>query len=139
MGKATVKESIAAPADELWKLVADFGNTSWMPGGGGSVEVEGSGPGMARIISAGDRKIREVLESCDGAARTLVYTIPEGVPFPVENYRSTMIVTGDDTASELEWSCTFEPAGITEAEAQAMIEGMYGTMVGWVRESVTGN
>ncbi len=138
MGNATVKKSIPAPADKLWALVADFGDTSWMPGGGGSVEVQGSGPGMARIINAGDTKIREVLETCNAAERTLVYTIPEGVPFPVENYRSTMTVTGDENGSELEWTCSFEPNGATDAEATAMIEGMYGTMIGWISDTVSG-
>ncbi len=137
MGEARVKQAIAAPADKVWALVADFGDTSWMPGGGGNVEVVGSGPGMARIISAGDQKIREVMESSDDATRTLVYTIPEGVPFPVSDYRSTVVVTGDDTSAELEWSCSFEPEG-DEAQTTQMIQGMYGTMVGWVRDHVTG-
>ena len=137
MGEARVKQAIAAPADKVWALVADFGNTSWMPGGGGDVEVVGSGPGMARIISAGDRKIREVMESADAETRTLVYTIPEGVPFPVNGYRSTVRVTGDDSSAELEWSCTFEPEG-DEAQTTQMIEGMYSTMVGWIRDQVTG-
>ena len=133
MGEARVKQAIPAAADRVWALVADFGNTSWMPGGGGSVEVVGSGPGMARIISAGDQKIHEVMESSDQESRTLVYTIPEGVPFPVTGYRSTMHVTGDDSTAELEWSCTFEPEG-DEAQSTQMIEGMYGTMVGWIRD-----
>ncbi len=136
MGEARVKEVIDAPADALWALVADFGNTSWMPGGG-DVEVVGSGPGMARIISAGDQKIREVMESSDDASRTLVYSITEGVPFPVTGYRSTMRVTGDDSSAELEWACTFEPTGDgdgDEAQATQTIEGMYSTMVGWIRD-----
>ena len=137
MGEARVKQAIAAPADKVWALVADFGNTSWMPGGGGDVEVVGSGPGMTRIISAGDRKIHEVMESADDASRTLVYTIPEGVPFPVNGYRSTVQVTGDDSSAELEWSCTFEPEG-DAAQTTQMIEGMYSTMVGWIRDQVTG-
>lgn len=139
MGEARVKQAIPAAADAVWALVSDFGNTSWMPGGGANVEVVGSGPGMARIISAGDQKIREVMESSDEASRTLVYTIPEGVPFPVTGYRSTMRVTGDDSAAELEWTCTFEPAGERdEAQTTQMIEGMYGTMVGWIRDSISG-
>lgn len=137
MGEARVKQAIAAPADKVWAVVADFGNTSWMPGGGGNVEVVGSGPGMSRIISAGDQKIFEVMQSSDDATRTLVYTIDEGVPFPVTGYRSTMVVSGDDASAELEWSCSFEPEG-DEAQVTQMIEGMYGTMVGWIRDQVAG-
>lgn len=137
MGEAKVKQAIAAPVDKVWALVADFGDTSWMPGGGGNVELVGSGAGMTRIISAGDQKIFEVLQSVDDATQTLVYTIDEGVPFPVTGYRSTMVVTGDDTGAELEWSCSFEPE-TDEAQVTQMIEGMYGTMVGWIRDQITG-
>ncbi len=97
----------------------------------------GSGPGKDRIISAGDQKIREVMESSDDESRTLVYTIPEGVPFPVTGYRSTMRVTGDESGAELEWVCTFEPEG-DEAQATQTIEGMYSTMLGWIRDQLTG-
>ena len=138
MGQAQVKETIAAPAEKVWAVIADFGDTSWMPGGGGNVELVGSGPGMARIINAGDQKIHEVLESADDASQTLVYTIPEGVPFPVTDYRSTIQVTGDASSSELAWGCTFEPDGVDEAQVTTMIEGMYSTMVGWVRDLVVG-
>lgn len=137
MARASVKQGIAVPVDKLWALVADFGDTGWMPGDGSNVTLEGEGPGMARIISAGDMKIREQLESVDEATRTLVYTIPEGVPFPVENYRSTIKVTADGDASELEWTCTCDPAGVTDEQATQLIEVMYGTMIGWIRDTIT--
>ncbi len=135
MALATVRERIDLPAERVWSLVADFGDTSWMPGVAG-VEVEGQGPGMARLVPAGDAKIREQLESIDPAARSLVYTIPENVPFPVEGYRSTMTVhaAGDD-ACELEWSCEASPsAGEDRAAVAAAIEGMYKVMVGWIAD-----
>ncbi|MAE94916.1 MAG: hypothetical protein CL910_09680 [Deltaproteobacteria bacterium] len=136
MGRATVTQAMNAPADAVWQLISDFGDTSWMPGGT-PVELEGEGPGMARIIVAGpDTRIREQLESLDPASRTLVYTIPEGVPFPVTGYRSTMVVEPTDEGSNLTWSCEFEADGVSEAEAQAAIEQMYGVMAGWVRDRV---
>ena len=136
MGETRVKQNVDVPADELWSLLADFGDMSWLPDGGANVRTEGSGPGMARLIAAGDQTIREQLESIDPDTRTLVYTIPENVPFPVTDYRSTIRVTGNDDGAELEWSCTFEAED--EAQAAALIEGMYSTMVGWVRDHLTG-
>lgn len=133
MARAVVKQSLGVAADKAWGLIADFGNVSWMPAGT-QVDLEGSGPGMARIIQAGDTRIAERLESVDEASRTLIYAIPENVPFPVSDYRSTMVVTGDDAESELEWSCSFEPVGVSESEASAMIEGMYTAMAGWIRD-----
>lgn len=136
MATVTVKRTLEVPADRVWKLVADFGDTSWMPGPPKS-ELVGSGPGMERRIPAGPGKvIREQLESVDQASRTLVYTIPENVPFPVKDYRATMRVTGAGAGSELEWSASFEPVGTDEAAAAKGIEDMYGLMIGWIETRV---
>ena len=133
MAKARVKQEIAAPADAVWKLVADFGNVSWFPGA--TAKLEGKGPGMLRIFTGPKGEIRERLESVDEAKRTLVYTIPQGVPFPVKNYRATMLVTeAGKGACSLEWTCSCDPDGATEAEAVGAIEGMYGMMIGWMRD-----
>jgi hypothetical protein len=132
MATARVTRTLDVPAAGLWKLVAAFGDTSWMPAGA-QVTVVGSGPGMERRIAAGEGKqIRERLESLDEKGRTLVYTIPEGVPFPVTDYRATMRVRGEGAKSELDWSVSFEPAGASEADARKAIEGMYGVMIGWI-------
>ena len=132
MATARVTRALDVPADTLWKLVAAFGDTSWMPAGA-KVTVLGSGPGKERRIAAGpDKVIRERLEFADSASRTLVYTIPENVPFPVKDYRATMRVRAKGKGSELDWSVTFEPAGASEADARKAIEGMYGVMIGWI-------
>lgn len=133
MAEVSVKREVEVSAEKLWAVVEAFGDISWMPAGT-HAELEGEGPGMARVIGAGDQSIREVLESCDADTRTLVYTIPENLPFPVTDYRSTMIVRESGGGSELEWSCSFEPDGVPEAEASATIEGMYGVMIGWVAD-----
>lgn len=132
MANARVTRTLDVPAAALWKVVAAFGDTSWMPAGT-QVTVHGAGPGMERRIAAGEGKaIRERLESLDEAGRTLVYTIPENVPFPVTDYRATMRVREQGAASELDWSATFTPAGASEADARKAIEGIYGVMIGWI-------
>ena len=134
MAKIQVKQELAAPADALWKLVADFGNVPWIPGGE-NVKLEGKGPGMLRIFTGPNGEIRERLESVDAGKRTLVYTIPQGVPFPVKDYRATMAVTDAGRGkSSLTWTCECQPAGATEAEVKQAIEGMYGLMIGWIRD-----
>jgi hypothetical protein len=137
MGRVSVKERLGFPAQQVWDLISDFGNVSWFQGLA-KAEVQGRGPGMVRLMYAGDNPpIRERLESLDAKRRTLTYTIPENIPFPVSDYRATMTVreTGPG-ASELEWSCELEPKGIPEAQAVAMLEGMYRTMIGWLREAL---
>ena len=136
MATARITRTLDVPADKLWKLVAAFGDTSWMPVGA-KVTLYGSGPGMERRISAGpDKVIRERLEFADSASRTLVYTIPENVPFPVKDYRASMRVREKGAGSELDWSVTFEPVGVSASEAAKAIEGMYGVMIGWIEARV---
>jgi hypothetical protein len=133
MASTTVKQALDVPAEKIWRLVSAFGDTSWMPAGT-QVRLEGNGPGMKRFITAGPEKvIQERLESIDAAARTLVYTIPVNVPFPVSDYRATMRVTERGAGCELEWSAGFTPAsGAPEAEIAKGIQGMYGLMIGWI-------
>ncbi|MBW2244269.1 MAG: SRPBCC family protein [Deltaproteobacteria bacterium] len=137
MGHASVKKTLDVSADALWKVVQDFGNTSWMPAGT-PAEIVGEGPGMARLIGAPGQQIREQLESVDEASRTLVYSIPENVPFPVTNYRATMQVRQEGEGSELTWSCEFEPNDGAEEKARTAIEGMYAVMIGWIGEKAAG-
>ena len=63
-----------------------------------------------------------VFETVDEAGRTISYTIPEGLPMPVKDYRATMRVADAGAGkSALDWSCTFAPDGVGEAEAQALL------------------
>lgn len=134
MALAKVTKTLDATPDALWKCVEDFGGVGWLPGGGAGAEIEGSGPGMTRILQGPDGKIRETLESVDAAARSLTYVIPVGVPFPVTGYRATMKVSDDGGKGQIEWSCEFEPEGATEEEARTGIETMYGVMLGWIQD-----
>jgi hypothetical protein len=136
MASARVTRVLDVPADSLWKLVSAFGDTSWMPAGT-QVTVHGVGPGMERRIAAGaGTLIRERLEAVDEQSRTLVYTIPENVPFPAADYRATMHVRPHGAGSELDWSASFTPAGASEEDARKAIEGIYGVMIGWIEARV---
>ena len=134
MAKIVVKQELPVSAEQLWKLVADFGNVPWIPGGE-SVKLEGKGPGMVRIFAGPNGEIRERLESVDAGGKSLVYTIPQGVPFPVTGYRATMAVAdAGQGKSTLTWTCECKPLGVSEAEVEKIIEGMYGMMIGWIRD-----
>ncbi len=134
MASVSVTRELEQSVDRVWGVVSDFGNISWMPEGT-EVRLEGEGPGMIRHIGVGTTTLAETLESVDDATRTLVYTIPGELPFPATDYRSTMVVREKGSGSELEWSCTFEPKG-DPAAAQAAMEGLYDTLVGWVADSL---
>ena len=134
MPAAAVTRTVDVPADRLWALLADFGDVSWMPAGT-EVKLEGEGVGMTRVVGGA---IRESLAELDDANRTLVYTIDdEGCPFPAVGYRSTVRVTDAEGGAQIDWSAEAQPAGETTPEQlQAIIEGLYGTMIGWIVDRV---
>lgn len=133
MAQTAVKRTLAVPADALWQRLADFGDVSWITPAT-RTEVEGSGPGMVRLVYAGsDTPVRERLESLDPKSRTLVYTIPENNPLPVEGYRATVRVEDlGESRCEIEWSCEYEPSGAPAEQAERSIQAMYGVLIDWV-------
>jgi hypothetical protein len=132
VAEAIVKKRLDVSASRLWKLVADFAEVSWMPGV--EAEIHGEGPGMVRVLGDGDSGVHERLESLDEAQRRLVYTIPRNNPLPLASYRATMVVSEVGDGAELRWSCEFEPKDVTEEQARAAVEGIYGTMIGWISD-----
>jgi carbon monoxide dehydrogenase subunit G len=134
MPAASLTRTMDVPADALWRLLEDFGDTSWMPGGT-EVVLEGEGVGMTRVVGG---QIREQLQSLDAAARTLTYRIhDEGCPFPAKGYVATVTVAEDGGETRLRWSCEAEPLeGTTPDQLKATIEGMYGVMAGWIEDRV---
>jgi hypothetical protein len=132
MANATIAKTLEVAADAVWKLISDFGDTSWMPAGTQATLV-GSGVGMERRIALGpDKFIHERLLAVDPVARTLSYAIPVNVPFPVTDYRATMRVTARGAGCELEWSASYECAPEAAASVEKAVQGMYGMMIDWV-------
>lgn len=85
-----VSAELAAPADSIWRLLADFGNIQrWWPNDGAirieDVQIEGQGIGMIRhILNQGARhRVSERLDFLDPTGRTLVLSIigtrPSGI------------------------------------------------------------
>jgi len=130
---------IQASADEVWKLVSDFGDTSWVPGVSRS-ELVGQGAGAYRLVYAGDAPpLRETLEAVDPKARMLSYTIGGGNPLPVSSYRATIkVVDLGGGKSRLDWSSTFVPSGADADAALASVEGLYGVCFDNIRARCEG-
>ena len=134
MAETTVKAEIAVPAEKLWALVRDFGNVPWIPGGD-EARVEGEGVGMIRILAGG--AVREQLESLDEANLRIGYTILEGLPVPATDYHATMTVTSTGAdGCELDWTCRYEPSGTTAEDCDTQFRGLYGLMIGWIKEQL---
>lgn len=121
--RATVE--IPASADEVWKLVGGFNALpDWLPFIAESVATEG---GRVRHLTTADGAvIVERMQTFDNAARTYSYSIEQG-PFPVTDYLATLKVSEvpGKQAALVEWGGQFVAAGITEAEAIAIFDGVY--------------
>lgn len=125
MAEVHKSEKIPKPAGDVWSLVSAFDRLhEVMP-----MELTASGEGIGaertiRLPNGGE--IVERLESLDEEKRELSYSIVSG-PLPVTDYVATMRVTEAGSAeSQLDWSATFEPAGLPEEQAVALIDGILG-------------
>lgn len=130
--KVTVTAEFEVPAGKVWDVLSDFSNLSWVPPVH-HVEFEGEGPGMLRrmYVTADSPGIVEQLESLDEENLTIVYSVRDNNPLPVENYVATMVITstGPDS-SRLDWACSFDPReGVSEEQAVNVVNGFYGALV----------
>lgn len=122
-----VEEIVAAAADQVFTVIGDFAGlekNEMIK----DFTVTGSGVGAVRSITlANGGVIEERLEKHDAKARTFTYAIiNEQTALPVAKYVSTVVVSAvDASSSRINWSSHFEPVGISEAQAQTIIAGVY--------------
>jgi carbon monoxide dehydrogenase subunit G len=110
MGTATNEIDIDRSADEVWKLVRDFGGLAgWMPGID-SCRVEGND----RILEMMGMELTETLVRCDDDTRTLAYSITKS-PMPVEHHEATITVTSTgDSTSHVTYGVEVRPDSMVE-------------------------
>lgn len=88
--------------EEVWDLISDFGDLSYMPGVE-SVTVEGE----LRTVKTMGMEIEEHLVAKDDAARSFSYSIVGGVP--VDSHQANVSVRPDGEGSRLVWEVTVTP------------------------------
>jgi hypothetical protein len=134
MPKFTVRRQIAAPAEAVWAILADFGDVAWIPVAG-EVQVEGTGPGMRRTIhGTGETPVIETLEWLRPEDKALAYEI-ENNPLPVGRFQAVATVS-DSTgpSSAVTWDIDYELLGDDET-ARGGIELIYDAMAGWLEDA----
>lgn len=125
MASVKISDRIEASADKVWDLVGDFAGVQRFSAGLTSCTTEGAGVGAVRTLElASGAKLQERCELLDAARRTLDYSILSG-PLPIASYLARIQLFEDGDGTRIEWSSSFEPKGITEAQGIAMIEGVY--------------
>ena len=126
MAEGAVDVTVDAAPDAVW---ANGGRLRWR----GQVLPRASSPsgveGDDRIIGMFGMEIRERLVSRDDAARTLTYSVVEGVP--IESHTATISVEAEGDGSKVTWAYDVEPAemapifGDTYKGALAAVEAAF--------------
>jgi mxaD protein len=126
MEKAKASGTIDASANELWKLVSDFGELDNFVEAVEKCTTEGSGVGAVRTLTLADGgEVKEKLESLDPDKRVLTYSIIMS-PMPIQNYTGTMQVDElENGKTKFTWSSTFDAAEGAEDDMKEALEGLY--------------
>ena len=125
MAEGAVDVTVGAAPDEVWRMVGNFGGVDKFFPGIESFRVEGDD----RIIGMFGMEIRERLVSRDDTARTLTYSVIEGVP--LESHTATISVEPEGDGSKVTWAYNVEPAemapifGDTYKGALAAVEAAF--------------
>jgi carbon monoxide dehydrogenase subunit G len=126
MAAGAVDVKIAAPPDVVWEKVGDFGGVGDFFPGIESFRLEGDD----RVIGMFGMEIRERLLSKDDAARTITYSVVDGVP--VDSHSATISVQEEDGGSRVTWAYDVRPDemapifGDTYKAALAQLENAFG-------------
>jgi len=130
MTNVSIKGTINASADDVWKTVCSFRDIEkYLPLVKSSV-TEGSGLGAKRTCTVEtpdgkEGKVEEEITNFDDNAKTLSYSITSS-PLPVENYLGTIKVKDlGNGKCEVEWSSTFESKEMAEEEVAKMFNDIY--------------
>ncbi|CAM5456193.1 SRPBCC family protein [Streptomyces hirsutus] len=126
MATTTASLDLPQDPDRVWQLIGGFGSLpDWLPYIPESELSEGGR--VRRLTNQDGGVIIERLQAFDHDARSYSYAI-EQAPFPVTGYLSTLrvhAVPGSPHASRIEWSGTFTPVGVSDAEAEDLFHGIY--------------
>jgi hypothetical protein len=118
MAEVHLTRDFDKPADEVWSLIGDFHGmhrfNSQMP------PTESIDDGTARKITMGPNTIIERL--VEQGDRSYTYTMDDGGPLPVKNYRSTLSVQdAGGGKSTVAWESTFDAADGGDGEGAKQI------------------
>ena len=125
MAAGAVDVTVAAPPDEVWKKVGDFGGLADFFPGIESFRLEGDD----RVIGMFGMEIRERLLARDEENRVITYSVVEGVP--IDSHTATISVEPAGEGSKVIWAYDVTPDemapifGDTYKAALASLEGSF--------------
>jgi len=147
--KVTESIEIAAPADQVWARLAKFDDASWIPAVAKTEGKGGSAVGATRVLTLkgeGAPTVEEELTKIDADGKTMTYKIVKVDPkvLPVNNYSSTIKVTGDASKSIVEWKAGFyrgypnndPPPELNDEASEAAVKGLYTSTLADLKKSI---
>jgi len=126
MGEARAEITIDRPADDVWAVIGNFGELSWMPGVE-TCELEGDD----RILGMFGMRIVERQLARDDEERTLTYGIVDGDMKP-EVHRATITVMPAGSGSFVTWDVE------TDDNMVEVMQGAYTGALGALKEQLEG-
>ena len=137
MTKVSVRSTINASAEDVWKTLRSFDRVErFLPLVSSSV-VQGSGVGAERTcsINFGQGKTSKVekLENIDEETHTIRFTVIDARP-PLRGMENTITVNKIDGNKSEVFLGEFDPAGKPEEETKKMIEGIYSIALDGLRK-----
>ena len=127
MSKVNTSTKLPVPADMVWNTIGSFSTIArWHPAIESSYEKSEDGATVRTLgLAGGGGTVVERLETHDDKARSYTYSIVSG-PIPVADYTAVLKVIPDGpTSCTVEWSSEFEPKGVPENDAVAVIRQVY--------------
>ena len=136
MARVEVRDEIDASREVVWDLVSDFGGVKRISPEVESCKLDGEGVGAVRTINTQGIVIKERLESLDADKCTFSYSIVEG-PIPFTNYLAQVELTpAGPQRTKINWSGSFEPAGVPEDSLKGLVETIYRNLIGGIKKAV---
>ena len=126
MGEGRAEITIDRPADDVWEVVGNFGDLSWMPGID-SCELDGDD----RVLGMFGMRVVEHLYARDDEERSLTYGIVDGDMKP-EVHEATITVTPQGDASHVTWDVTTDDAmvEVMKGAYQGALDGLKSQLEG---------
>lgn len=122
MAKVQKSKAFDMSADDMWQRVGDFHRLqTWLPGIEKEERID-DGRKRRLTLGGGMQMVEQLLDQTE---RQYTYSIDEG-PLPIANYVSTLRVRpAGESACVVEWESEFDPVGISDEQAQAIVEAIY--------------
>ena len=133
--EANKQVKVNGTPDAAWAAIGEFCDISaWHPAVEKCVLSEKDGKSLRTLSLKGGGTIVEELVARDDAGRSYTYAILES-PLPVADYESTIRVL-DEGGTVIAWNGTFAAKGAPDADAVAVIAGIYDAGLASLAEKV---